>query len=58
MLYAFKNVLVTVHETSLANQHFIVHFWGGGRGYVKRVTLVKMLKIIMDGPLLMIHMHK
>ena len=31
---------VPVHETSLANQHFIVRFQGGGKGYVKRVLSV------------------
>ena len=34
---------VPVCETSLANQHFIVRFWGGGRGYiVKRVLSVRL----------------
>ena len=34
---------VPVHEISLANQHFfIVHFCGGGRGYVKRVLSVPL----------------
>ena len=43
---------VPVHETSLANQHFIVRYSGGGRGVCKKSTLctfVKMLKI-MDDP--------
>ena len=31
---------VPVHETSLANQHYIVRFWGGRRGYVKRVAML------------------
>ena len=30
---------VPVHETSLANQHFIVLFWGGGRGMYKEYAL-------------------
>ena len=38
-IVGFQKSTVPVHETSLANQHFIVHFWVG-EGYVKRVLSV------------------
>ena len=43
LMYCAPSITVSVHDTSLANQNYIVHFWGGGMEYEKRVLSMQTI---------------